>query len=182
LTRVQAHAFSNAQCESMAADAHTAEQKLHYTESSREHLWSLLGMSELASPPGASPGVVSSTPAAPPGQEARQASEPPRRRRVGKRAPARDRVGDAPPSPASAKKPQCPFSGAINLTPSQLRETPGIQVECPTCGSRRSIQPKQGPSRVVFPSHPIRVTRAARDERRWSLHGTTWTLVGTPQG
>jgi hypothetical protein len=43
LARVQAHALSNAQCESMAANAHAAEQKLHYTESSREHLWSLLG-------------------------------------------------------------------------------------------------------------------------------------------
>jgi energy-coupling factor transporter ATP-binding protein EcfA2 len=39
LARLQAHALSNAQCESMAADAHAAEQKLHYTESSREHLW-----------------------------------------------------------------------------------------------------------------------------------------------
>jgi len=29
LARVQAHALSNAQCESMAADAHAAEQKLH---------------------------------------------------------------------------------------------------------------------------------------------------------
>ena len=52
LARLQAHALSNAQCESMAADAHAAEQKLHYTESSREHLWSLLGMSGLGSQPG----------------------------------------------------------------------------------------------------------------------------------
>ena len=53
LARLQAHALSNAQCESMAADAHAAEQKLHYTESSREHLWSLLGMSGLAPQPSA---------------------------------------------------------------------------------------------------------------------------------
>jgi hypothetical protein len=163
----------------MAADAHAAEQKLHYTESSREHLWSLLGMSGLASQPSPSPGVVSSTPAVPPGPAARPAHEPLKRRRVGERAPERDRVGDALPPPASAKKPRCPFAGAIDLTPSQLRETPGIQVECPTCGARRGIQPKQGPSRVVFPPHPIRVTRAARDVRRWSLRGTRWELVGT---
>src|SRR5437879_5472689 len=61
LARVQAHALSNAQCESMAADAHAAEQKLHYTESSREHLWSLLGMSGLAAQPSASPGAISAT-------------------------------------------------------------------------------------------------------------------------
>jgi hypothetical protein len=181
LARLQAHALSNAQCESMAADAHAAEQKLHYTESSREHLWSLLGMSGLALQPSALPGSVSSTPASPPGQAARQAHEPPKRRRVGERAPERDRVGDTPPPLASAKKPRCPFAGAIALTPSQLRETPGIQVECPTCGARRGIQPKQGPSRVVFPPHPIRVTRASRNARRWSLRGTLWELVGIQQ-
>jgi hypothetical protein len=59
LARLQAHALSNAQCESMAMDAHAAEQKLQFTESSREHLWSLLGMStmgsaELHTAPGAS--------------------------------------------------------------------------------------------------------------------------------
>jgi hypothetical protein len=181
LARVQAHALSNAQCESMAADAHAAEQKLHYTESSREHLWSLLGMSGLAPQPSTSPSAVSSTPASPPGQAAQQAHEPPTRQRVGERAPERDRVGDAAPPPALAKKPRCPFAGAIALTPSQLRETPGIQVECPTCGARRGIQPKKGPSRVVFPPHPIRVTRTSRDARRWSLRGTLWELVGTPQ-
>lgn len=151
------------------------------TESSREHLWSLLRMSGLASQPGASPGVVSSTPAVPPGPAAHQVPKPPKRRRVGERAPERDRVGDAPPPPAAAKKPQCPFAGAIELTTSQLREAPGVQVECPTCGARRGIQPKQGSSRVVFPPHPIRVTRAVRDVRRWSLRGITWELIGTQQ-
>jgi len=179
LARVQAHALSNAQCESMAADAHAAEQKLHYTESSREHLWSLLGMSGLGSQPGASSGMISSTLAAPLGPAARPA--PSKRRRVGERAPARDRVGDALRPSAAAKKPQCPFAGAIDLTPAQLRETPRVQVECPACGARRGIQPKQGPSRVVFPSHPIRGTRAARDVRRWSLRGTIWELVGPQQ-
>ena len=181
LARVQAHALSNAQYESMAADAHAAEQKLHYTESSREHLWSLLGMSGLTPQPSTSSGAVSSPPASPPGHAARRAHEPPKRRRVGERAPTRDRVGDTPAPRAAAKKPQCPFAGAIDLTPSQLRETPGIQVECPTCGARRGLQPKQGPSRVVFPPQPVRVTRASRDARRWSLRGTVWELVGTQQ-
>src|SRR6266487_3054693 len=45
LAHLEQHALSNAQCESMASDAHTAKRKLHYTESSREHLWNLLGMS-----------------------------------------------------------------------------------------------------------------------------------------
>jgi hypothetical protein len=44
LERVRAHALSNAQCERMAAEATAAEHRLHYTESSREPLWSLLGM------------------------------------------------------------------------------------------------------------------------------------------
>src|SRR5438046_2904814 len=135
LARLEQYALSNAQYESMAADAHAAEQKLHYTESSREHLWSLLGMSGLALPPSAFPGFGASTPATSSGPAAPPTSEPPPRRRVGERAPERDRVGEAPPTTASAKKPQCPFAGAIDLTPSQLRETPGIQVECPTCGA-----------------------------------------------
>jgi hypothetical protein len=181
LARLQAHALSNAQCESMAADAHAAEHKLHYTESSREHLWSLLGMSGMAPQPIAPQGAVSSPQASPPAQAARPAPEPPKRGRVGERAPARDRVGDAPPATASTKKPQCPFAGGIALTPSQLRETPGFQVECPACGARRGIQPKTGSSRVMFPPHPIRVTRASRDARRWRLRGTIWELVGTQQ-
>jgi hypothetical protein len=45
LARLQDHALSPAQCERMAMEATAAEQKLRYTESSREHLWSLLGMS-----------------------------------------------------------------------------------------------------------------------------------------
>jgi len=49
---------------------------------------------------------------------------------------------------------------------------PGIQQE---------RQPKPGPARVVFPPHPIRVTRAARDVRRWSLRDTIWELVGLQQ-
>jgi hypothetical protein len=138
-------------------------------------------MSGLASQPGASLGVVASTPAVPPEPAARPAPAPQKRRRVGERAPARDRVGDTLPPPAAAKKPQCPFAGAIDLTPAQLRETPGVQVECPTCGARRGIQAKQGPPQVVFPPHPIWVTRAARDVRRWSLRGTIWELVGTQQ-
>jgi hypothetical protein len=48
---VQAYALSNAQCERMATDATAAEHRLHYTESSREHLWSLLGMHGLPRDP-----------------------------------------------------------------------------------------------------------------------------------
>ena len=48
LAQLQAQGLSNAQCESMAMDAQAAEQKLQYTESRREHLWSLLGMSTMS--------------------------------------------------------------------------------------------------------------------------------------
>jgi hypothetical protein len=58
LAACQAHALSKAQCESMAMEAQAAEQKLQYTESSREHLWSVLGMSTLSLPePSAPPGT-----------------------------------------------------------------------------------------------------------------------------
>lgn len=42
--RIQECALPIAQCESMAMEAASGEQELHYTASHRQHLWTLLGM------------------------------------------------------------------------------------------------------------------------------------------
>ena len=42
--RIQECALPIAQCESMAMEAASGEQELHYTASRRQHLWTLLGM------------------------------------------------------------------------------------------------------------------------------------------
>ncbi len=46
-TRLQEYALPEAQCESMAMEAASGEQELHYTASRRQHLWTILGMSPL---------------------------------------------------------------------------------------------------------------------------------------
>ncbi len=176
LRHLQAHALSNAQCESMATDAYVAEQKLHYTESSREHLWSLLGMSGLPLEQTIIP--TPGPPLRPDPSVAKGSSQVPKQGRVGQRAPERDLVGDGSQKAPSTKKPKCSFSGQIDLLASRLQETPGVQVECPTCGALRSIHPKDGAVGVVFPSHDLRLTRSSREDRRWRLHGTLWELVG----
>lgn len=63
--RLQAQALSNAQCESMAMDVHAAEQKLQYAESSRDRLWSVLGMPPLPLPGSSPMPAASSAQAAP---------------------------------------------------------------------------------------------------------------------
>jgi hypothetical protein len=174
LARLQAHALSNAQCESMAADAHAAEQKLHYTESSREHLWSLLGMSPMPPyEPSAAPGV-STPPSAV--SSSRVATAPKRPKgRVGERAPARDAVGEATQAVPATK---CSFAGVIALMADQLARAAVAKVECPECGATRTLRP-QGPT-VTFPSHPKRLTRTTRKEARWSREGATWELSPMP--
>ena len=154
LARLQAHALSNAQCESMAADAHAAEQKLHYTESSREHLWSLLGMSGLASQPSTSPGVVSSTPAVPPGPAARPAHEPLKRRRVGERAPERDRVG-TPRHPLHRQKSRgVPSQARLTSRPRNCERRPASRWNVRPVGRGEAFSPNKGPPGLC--SLPIR--------------------------
>src|SRR5207249_9184107 len=118
LDRVTTHALSNAQCERMATDAAAAEHRLHYTESSREHLWSLLGMSVLE----AHQGVLSeqdqkdSSLGSHPGGVASGPHPRPTHLRVGQRAPERDPVGTT----VQAEKPKkCSFSGEVNLSRSE---------------------------------------------------------------
>jgi hypothetical protein len=163
LARLEQHALSNAQCESMAADAHAAEQKLQYTESSREHLWQLLGMSgipmsEVA--PSGQPGGAPSLPPSPGGS-----------RHVGERAAGRDPVGETPPEGESTK---CSFAGTLSLSPRQMAEAGVSRIECPECLAMPALTP-QGAT-VRFPPHDKRKTRSPHREVRWIKRGTVWTL------
>jgi hypothetical protein len=170
LARLHAHALSNAQCESMAMDAQAAEHKLQYTEKSREHLWSLLGMSPM--PPSAlsaAPGASQPQPAVLSSWAARPAKST--KRRVGERAPTRDAVGETTQAgPAS----RCPFAGVIALMPDQIARTAVAKVECPDCGAMRTLHPHG--NTVTFPAHAKRLTSTPRKEARWIRHGTTWAL------
>jgi hypothetical protein len=170
LARLQAHALSNAQCESMAMDAHAAEHKLQYAESSREHLWSLLGMSPTPLP--ASSPAPGASPPHPPEPSVRM-SPPPKtpRRRVGERAPRRDAVGHTPQTVATTR---CIFVGAIALSPDEITRTEVAKVECPECWATRTLHP-QGPT-MTFPAHAKRLTRTVRQDVRWRRRDTTWEL------
>jgi AAA domain len=171
LARLEQHALSNAQCESMAADAHAAEQKLHYTESSREHLWNLLGMSGI--PLGESKPSPDTSPdhAAPPTSPAAARAKA-TQGHVGQRAPSRDPVGE---TTQEEKATRCAFSGVIELTPDQIAAASVAQVECPECSAMRTLHPQGGTMR--FPSHPKRRTDTPRDEARWIRRETVWELA-----
>jgi hypothetical protein len=170
LARLEQHALSNAQCESMATDAHAAELKLHYTESSREHLWNLLGMSNM--PLGkARPSLETSPDRAAPPTSPAIARPKATQGRIGQRAPSRDPVGE---TVQEEKAIRCAFSGTIDLTSDQIARASVAQVECPECGAMRTLHPQGGT--MKFPSHPKRQRNTARGEMRWVRHGTTWEL------
>src|SRR6266446_749992 len=174
LARLQAQALSNAQCESMAMDAQAAEHKLQYTEGSREHLWSLLGMSTLpASELRAAPGADQPQPALP----SSRAAMPPKttKRRVGERAPQRDAVGETPQAVPAAR---CPCSGVIALMPDQIARAAVAKVECPACGAMRTLHPQR--NTVTFPAHAKRLTSTPRKDARWIRRDTTWELSPRP--
>ncbi len=153
LTHMQTQTLANARCESMIADATAAEQKLHYTESSREHLWSLLGMSGIPLgevQPAANPGELSSVP---PSRS--------QKGRVGERAPVRDPVGETQQIREATK---CSFAGIIELSARQMAEAGVSKVECPECLTMRALTP-QGAT-VRFPPHDKRKTRTSHREVR----------------
>ena len=105
LTHMQTQTLTNARCESMIADANAAEQKLHYTESSRERLWSLLGMSGIP--------LSGVQPADRQAEMSMVAPSRSRKGRVGERAPVRDPVGETLPEGEATK---CSFAGIIELS------------------------------------------------------------------
>jgi hypothetical protein len=170
LERVQAHALSNAQCERMASDATAAEHRLHYTESSRAHLWSLLGMQGLPHEQGAHALQEQEPPPTVPSTRRPQRPRVP----VGHRAPRRDPVGPSPQSPPPKK---CPFVGEVALSPAQLRQAAVAKLQCPECSATRAARLRG--DTVLFPAHPPRATQMTQDIARWIKHDAGW-ILSTP--
>ncbi len=169
LQRVQEHALSISQCEQMALDAVEGEQKLNYTEGRREHLWRLLqgeGILPSASLlPAGDAGTTQPLPS--PAEQAPKKAKS----RPGQQAPRRTPVGEAAHEEPSTK---CPFTRVAGLEPTQLNLLNVRVVECPECGSVRTI--RMTAHGVVFPSHTPLVTRTTKDGSRWVKQGTMWTL------
>jgi len=173
LDRVTAHALSNAQCERMATDAAAAEHRLHYTESSREHLWSLLGMSVLEANQRdlSAQYQKDSSPGLQPGVKVPETHPRSTRRRVGQRAPERDPVGTT----VQAEKPKkCSFSGEVSLSLVQLQHAGIAKLQCPECSATWAARIRG--DTVFFPSHPPRTTRMTQDISRWIKQEAGWTL------
>jgi len=146
LERVQEHALSISQCEQMALDAVEGEQKLNYTEGRREHLWRLLqGEGILPSAP-LLPERDAGTPqplSAPTEQPMKKT-----RTRPGQPTPRRASVGG---EVAREQPTKCPFTRVSGLEPALLTSTDIRTVECPECGSVRTMRVTA--HGVVFPSH-----------------------------
>jgi hypothetical protein len=169
LERVQEHALSISQCEQMALDAVEGEQKLNYTEGRREHLWRLLQGEGILAPapllPARDAGTTQPLPS-PAEQPMKKAKT-----RPGQQAPRRISVGGAIHEEPSTK---CPFTRVAGLEPTQLNLLNVRVVECPECGSVRTI--RMTAHEVVFPSHAPLVTRTTKDGSRWVKQGTAWVL------
>ncbi len=171
LAHLQTYALLNAQCESMATDAKMAEQKLHYTESSRERLWSLLGMSVIPVDE-SKPSLDASTNSVSPSGTLEEVSPKMHKRRVGQRSPGRDSVGEAKIEEKTLK---CPFVGTIELTPDQISQAGISKLQCPECGAMWTARIRG--KAVFFPAHPPRVTSTVRDIPRWMKRGEVWALA-----
>jgi AAA domain len=169
LQRVQEHALSISQCEQMALDAVEGEQKLNYTEGRREHLWRLLQGEGILPPASLLPARDAGIP-----QPLSSPTEQPMKKaktRPGQQAPRRTPVGGAIDEEPSTR---CPFTQVAGLEPAQLNRVDVRVVECPECGSVRTIRTTA--HGVVFPSHTPLVTRTTKDGSRWVKQGTTWAL------
>lgn len=171
--RLQEYALPEAQCESMAMEATSGEQELHYTASRRQHLWSLLGMSAATE---RSPDVPPEAVAYPTRAEAETEESPPQKNitpRGGERSPQRDPVG--PRQPTTEKPEKCSFSGAtVNLSPTQLTQAALSKLQCPECGAIWTARIRG--ETVSFPPHPPPTKRRAQAIPRWIRQGATWTL------
>jgi hypothetical protein len=185
LERLQEHALSISQCEQMALDAIEGEQKLHYTEGRREHLWRLLQGEGILAPIPQLPmdnarttqTLSSSTEKFPPQQESTTSPSPGEqplsatKKRAGQQAPRRNPVGSQPP--AEEKPGKCIFSGAVELSPAQLATSAIAKLQCPQCGAIWTARIRG--ETVSFPAHPPRTTtRATQAIPRWIRRGTAW--------
>ncbi len=150
-----------------------ADDERDASESSREHLWSLLGMSAL---PGkqedrSTQDPRASTPGSPSEGEVSEPHPRPTHLRVGQRAPERDPVGTA----VQAEKPKkCSFSGEVSLSLAQLQQAGIAKLQCSACSATWAARIRG--DTVLFPSHPPRTTRMTQDISRWIKQEGGWTL------
>lgn len=155
LERIQECALPLAQCESMAMEATAGEQELHYTASSRQHLWKLLGMSDLAE--------TSTLPPPPPTPQPRAGEQHPVRHEVG--APKNENLTG-----------NCTFSGEhIAVTPAELQQAGVAKIQCPECGAIWTARIKG--EIVSFPPHQTITKKRAQTIARWIKQSTGWALI-----
>jgi len=170
LAHLERRALSDAKCARMAADIQEGEQALHYSETHRQRLLALLGMSEI---PSLSGDMATPMPPAEMAPAVSRVAPPhlPARPRVGQRRPQRDPVGtmDQPAPPT-----KCLGSGALDVDARRLAQSAIAQVECPVCGAVRTA--KRTAQRVVLPAHAPLKTHTTRKGARWSKGETEWTL------
>jgi hypothetical protein len=166
LEALQRAALQPAQRLRLELDARSGEQKVDAANAeTQRQLQALLGPLVGAAAP-AEGGGDAAAPSAP-------APHPARRARI-ERAPQRDPVGDQTPAIAETR---CSFAGIIDLSAAQMAEVGISKVECPTCATLRTIQPRG--DTVRFPAHPKRKTTRPTTEPRWINDGTTWRLSTT---
>jgi len=156
--RIQECALPIAQCESMAMEAASGEQELHYTASRRQHLWTLLGMNVGAE------GQKEPSAKAPEPQKGPHGDMP---------QPVRYDVGE-PKREERAEN--CSFSGAaIALMPTQLEQAGIAKLQCPECGAAQKARVRgEG---IFYPTHHPPLKKRSQNMPRWIRQGTTWSLT-----
>jgi len=167
--RLQEYALPEAQCESMAMEAASGEQELHYTASRRQHLWSLLGMSAATERKEEPEAVTQAITAE---VEKEESSPQKKTTRRGEQSPRRVPVG---PTLAAEEKPEkCSFSGAVvELSPVHLAQAALSKLQCPECGAIWTARIRG--ETVSFPPHSPPTKRRAQAVPRWIRQGATWT-------
>lgn len=160
LQRIQECALPLAQCESMAIDATSGEQELHYTASQRQNLWKLLGMNNLSEAP-----------------PVERPSEPPisptQHPRTGEQHPVRHEVG----APKNQKETgNCSFSGQkVEISISELEQSGVTKIQCPECGAVWAAKIKGG--MVFFANHAAPTRKRSQAIPRWMKVSIHWTLA-----
>jgi hypothetical protein len=156
--RIQECALPLAQCESMALDATSGEQELHYTASQRQHLWKLLGMNDLSTIT-----ESRSEPVPPP--------VPPHQ--AGKQHPVRYEVGAAESQDATGN---CRFSGEeVEITIKDLEQSGVTKLQCPECGAAWAAKIKGG--KVYFANHTPLTRKRSKEQTRWMKVSMRWKLI-----
>lgn len=170
LDRLQEYALPEAQCESMAMEAASGEQELHYTAGRRHHLWSLLGMSARLEEKKELPSA-DTFPKDEKGPTEESSPQKKTTQRAGQQMPQRRVVGE--PN-LEAKSEKCSFSGAaVDLSPAQLARTDNTKLQCPECGAIWTARIRG--EMVSFPAHTPPTKKRSQASSRWIRQGATWT-------